>query len=74
MSDAGQHILVVDDEPQIVRALTVILRAEGYQVSFPVIERPCFVRCVEARAPKFAHCCLLQLDPTMFGRTLRPSP
>ncbi|HEX2397638.1 MAG TPA: response regulator transcription factor [Solirubrobacteraceae bacterium] len=33
MSDLGQHILVVDDEPQIVRALKVILRAEGYQVS-----------------------------------------
>jgi two-component system, OmpR family, KDP operon response regulator KdpE len=33
VSDSGQHILVVDDEPQIVRALKVILRAEGYQVS-----------------------------------------
>jgi two-component system, OmpR family, KDP operon response regulator KdpE len=33
VSASGQHILVVDDEPQIVRALRVILRAEGYQVT-----------------------------------------
>jgi two-component system KDP operon response regulator KdpE len=29
---AGQRILVVDDEPQIVRALTTNLRARGYEV------------------------------------------
>lgn len=30
MSDDGQRVLVVDDEPQIVRALKVILRGAGY--------------------------------------------
>jgi two-component system KDP operon response regulator KdpE len=29
---SGSRVLVVDDEPQIVRALTVILRAAGYEV------------------------------------------
>jgi two-component system, OmpR family, KDP operon response regulator KdpE len=33
VSASGQHVLVVDDEPQIVRALRVILRAEGYRVT-----------------------------------------
>jgi two-component system, OmpR family, KDP operon response regulator KdpE len=33
MSSDGQHVLVVDDEPQIVRGLKVILRAQGYRVS-----------------------------------------
>ena len=28
--NAGQRVLVVDDEPQIVRALKVILRSAGY--------------------------------------------
>jgi two-component system KDP operon response regulator KdpE len=28
----GPHVLVVDDEPQIVRGLKVILRREGYEV------------------------------------------
>jgi two-component system, OmpR family, KDP operon response regulator KdpE len=30
VNEAGQRILVVDDEPQIVRALKVILRGAGY--------------------------------------------
>jgi len=30
VSDDGQRVLVVDDEPQIVRALKVILRGAGY--------------------------------------------
>jgi two-component system KDP operon response regulator KdpE len=29
----GEHVLVVDDEPQILRALRVILRNAGYQVA-----------------------------------------
>jgi two-component system KDP operon response regulator KdpE len=32
MSDESVRVLVVDDEPQIVRALTTNLRARGYQV------------------------------------------
>jgi two-component system, OmpR family, KDP operon response regulator KdpE len=31
VSSGGQRILVVDDEPQIVRALKVILRSAGYE-------------------------------------------
>jgi CheY-like chemotaxis protein len=30
VSSDGQRVLVVDDEPQIVRALKVILRGAGY--------------------------------------------
>jgi two-component system KDP operon response regulator KdpE len=33
MNGHGAHVLVVDDEPQIVRALKVILRREGFDVS-----------------------------------------
>lgn len=33
MTKAGEHVLVVDDEPQILRALGVILRNAGYQVN-----------------------------------------
>jgi two-component system KDP operon response regulator KdpE len=33
MNAHGTHVLVVDDEPQIVRALKVILRREGFDVS-----------------------------------------
>jgi two-component system, OmpR family, KDP operon response regulator KdpE len=32
MTKTGEHVLVVDDEPQILRALGVILRNAGYQV------------------------------------------
>jgi two-component system KDP operon response regulator KdpE len=32
MSQQGAHVLVVDDEPQIVRGLKVILRSAGFQV------------------------------------------
>ena len=32
MSDGGPDVLVVDDEPQIVRGLKVILRQAGYAV------------------------------------------
>jgi two-component system KDP operon response regulator KdpE len=33
MTKAGEHVLVVDDEPQILRALGVILRNAGYEVA-----------------------------------------
>jgi two-component system KDP operon response regulator KdpE len=33
MKDSGPHLLVVDDEPQLLRAITPALRAAGYQVS-----------------------------------------
>ena len=33
MTRAGEHVLVVDDEPQILRALGVILRNAGYEVA-----------------------------------------
>jgi len=33
MSRTGEHVLVVDDEPQILRALGVILRNAGYEVA-----------------------------------------
>jgi two-component system KDP operon response regulator KdpE len=33
VTDGGPHILVVDDEPQIIRGLKVILRTEGYRIS-----------------------------------------
>jgi len=32
VSNPGAHVLVVDDEPQIVRGLKVILRSAGFQV------------------------------------------
>ena len=32
MTEDGRHVLVVDDEPQIVRGLKVILRDAGYEV------------------------------------------
>ncbi|TMK67351.1 MAG: response regulator [Actinobacteria bacterium] len=32
MSDNGARVLVVDDEPQILRGLRVILRSQGFQV------------------------------------------
>ena len=32
MTEDGRHVLVVDDEPQIVRGLKVILRGAGYEV------------------------------------------
>ena len=32
MTKTGEHVLVVDDEPQILRALGVILRNAGYRV------------------------------------------
>jgi two-component system KDP operon response regulator KdpE len=33
VSDGAAHVLVVDDEPQIVRGLRVVLRRAGYEVS-----------------------------------------
>jgi two-component system KDP operon response regulator KdpE len=33
MSDAGPHVLVVDDEPQILRGLRVVLRSAGFHVA-----------------------------------------
>jgi two-component system, OmpR family, KDP operon response regulator KdpE len=33
MSEAGAHVLVVDDEPQILRGLKVVLRSAGFQVA-----------------------------------------
>jgi two-component system, OmpR family, KDP operon response regulator KdpE len=33
MSEAGPHVLVVDDEPQILRGLKVVLRSAGFQVA-----------------------------------------
>jgi two-component system KDP operon response regulator KdpE len=33
MTKSGEHVLVVDDEPQILRALGVILRNAGYAVA-----------------------------------------
>ena len=33
MTKTGEHVLVVDDEPQILRALGVILRNAGYAVA-----------------------------------------
>jgi two-component system KDP operon response regulator KdpE len=33
MTDARAHVLVVDDEPQILRGLKVILRSAGFEVS-----------------------------------------
>ena len=32
MSDAGRRVLVCDDEPQILRALKVVLREAGFAV------------------------------------------
>ena len=33
MTEGGAHVLVVDDEPQILRGLRVILRSAGFQVA-----------------------------------------
>jgi two-component system KDP operon response regulator KdpE len=33
VTEGGAHVLVVDDEPQIVRGLRVVLRRAGYEVS-----------------------------------------
>jgi DNA-binding response OmpR family regulator len=39
MTDAGAHVLVVDDEPQIVRGLRVILRSAGFEVAQAATKR-----------------------------------
>jgi two-component system, OmpR family, KDP operon response regulator KdpE len=39
MTDAGAHVLVVDDEPQILRGLKVILRSAGFQVAQAATKR-----------------------------------
>jgi CheY-like chemotaxis protein len=33
MTEGGAHVLVVDDEPQILRGLRVVLRSAGFQVA-----------------------------------------
>jgi two-component system, OmpR family, KDP operon response regulator KdpE len=39
MTDPGPHVLVVDDEPQILRGLRVILRSAGFQVAQAATKR-----------------------------------
>jgi two-component system KDP operon response regulator KdpE len=39
MSEPGAHVLVVDDEPQILRGLKVILRSAGFQVAQAATKR-----------------------------------
>jgi two-component system, OmpR family, KDP operon response regulator KdpE len=39
MTEAGAHVLVVDDEPQILRGLKVILRSAGFQVAQAATKR-----------------------------------
>jgi two-component system KDP operon response regulator KdpE len=39
MTDAGAHVLVVDDEPQILRGLKVVLRSAGFQVAQAATKR-----------------------------------
>jgi two-component system, OmpR family, KDP operon response regulator KdpE len=39
MTDAGAHVLVVDDEPQILRGLRVVLRSAGFQVAQAATKR-----------------------------------
>jgi two-component system KDP operon response regulator KdpE len=39
MTDQGAHVLVVDDEPQILRGLRVILRSAGFQVTQAATKR-----------------------------------
>jgi len=39
MSEGGAHVLVVDDEPQIVRGLRVVLRTAGFQVAEAATKR-----------------------------------
>jgi two-component system KDP operon response regulator KdpE len=39
VSDGGAHVLVVDDEPQILRGLKVILRSAGFQVAQAATKR-----------------------------------
>ena len=39
MTTSGAHVLVVDDEPQILRGLKVILRSAGFQVAQAATKR-----------------------------------
>ena len=39
MTESGAHVLVVDDEPQILRGLRVILRSAGFQVAEAATKR-----------------------------------
>jgi two-component system, OmpR family, KDP operon response regulator KdpE len=39
MTEAGAHVLVVDDEPQILRGLKVVLRSAGFQVAQAATKR-----------------------------------
>jgi two-component system, OmpR family, KDP operon response regulator KdpE len=39
MTETGAHVLVVDDEPQILRGLKVILRSAGFQVAQAATKR-----------------------------------
>ena len=39
MTDSGAHVLVVDDEPQILRGLKVVLRSAGFQVAQAATKR-----------------------------------
>ena len=39
MTESGAHVLVVDDEPQILRGLKVILRSAGFQVAQAATKR-----------------------------------
>ena len=39
MTESGPHVLVVDDEPQILRGLRVILRTAGFQVAQAATKR-----------------------------------
>jgi len=39
VTDSGPHVLVVDDEPQILRGLKVILRSAGFQVAQAATKR-----------------------------------
>jgi DNA-binding response OmpR family regulator len=39
MTGDGAHILVVDDEPQILRGLHVVLRSAGFQVAQAATQR-----------------------------------
>jgi two-component system, OmpR family, KDP operon response regulator KdpE len=39
MTEPGAHVLVVDDEPQILRGLKVVLRSAGFQVAQAATKR-----------------------------------
>jgi two-component system KDP operon response regulator KdpE len=39
VTESGPHVLVVDDEPQILRGLRVILRSAGFQVAVAATKR-----------------------------------